>query len=51
MVDFSPNPQPGQEKKGEFFRVVFNSPILTDKVVADLVKSIVEIGQDYGQKE
>jgi glutamate decarboxylase len=50
LVDFSPNAKPGQEKKGEFFRVVFNSPILTDKVVADLVNSIVEIGEHFGRE-
>lgn len=38
LVDFSPHPN-GTE---EFFRVVFNSPILTDKVVDDLIEQIVQ---------
>lgn len=40
LVDFSPHP----EGRGEFFRVVFNSPILTDKVVDDLIEQIVKAG-------
>lgn len=47
LVDFSPNPNSAEKGKGEFFRVVFNSPILTDKVVEDLVSSIVEIAKTY----
>lgn len=40
LVDFSTNPlSPAQ---GEFFRVVFNLPILTDVVARDLVLSIVD---------
>lgn len=46
LVDFSPNSS-GTDNKGEFFRVVFNSPILTDKVIDDLVQSIVEVGAEY----
>lgn len=42
LVDFSPNP--AKESHGEFFRVVFNSPIVMDTVVDDLVSSIVELG-------
>lgn len=45
LVDFSPNPT--GEGKGEFFRVVFNSPILSDAVVDDLIASIVAIGAEY----
>lgn len=44
LVDFSPNT--AAKKQDEFFRVVFNSPILTDKIVDDLVESIIEIGHD-----
>ncbi|RLV93805.1 L-aspartate decarboxylase dtxS4 [Spathaspora sp. JA1] len=43
LVDFSPNPD-GSDK-GEFFRVVFNSPILTSDVIDDLIESIVEVGK------
>lgn len=46
LVDFSPNP--GHDEQGEFFRVVFNSPILTDKVIDDLIASIVEVGSHLG---
>lgn len=42
LVDYSPNPD--NHEGDEFFRVVFNSPILTDGVVDDLIKSIVEVG-------
>lgn len=51
LVDFSPNPNPGQEHKGEFFRVVFNSPILTDTVLEDLVGGIVRIGEGMAKEE
>ncbi|CAK9437880.1 uncharacterized protein LODBEIA_P22580 [Lodderomyces beijingensis] len=44
LVDFSPNPE--DDSKGEFFRVVFNSPILTDKVADDLIDSIVRVGSE-----
>lgn len=46
LVDFSPNPT-DKNNKGEFFRVVFNSPILTDTVVDDLINSIIEVGAEY----
>ncbi|KAG2736443.1 hypothetical protein G9P44_000533 [Scheffersomyces stipitis] len=46
LVDFSPNPT-SSDNKGEFFRVVFNSPILSDEVVDDLITSIVESGETY----
>lgn len=45
LMDFLPNP--AQDGHGEFFRVVFNSPILTDTVVDDLVASIVEVGASF----
>ncbi|CAH2352743.1 putative glutamate decarboxylase-like protein FG08083 [[Candida] railenensis] len=45
LVDYSPNPT-SQDGKGEFFRVVFNSPILTNKVIDDLVESIVAAGKE-----
>lgn len=45
LVDFLPDTS--NDAKGEFFRVVFNLPILTDKVVDDLVENIVAIGQEY----
>ena len=44
LVDFSPNPE--NDVKGEFFRVVFNSPILTDKIVDDLIESIIKVGSE-----
>lgn len=44
LVDYSPNTT-SSDGKGEFFRVVFNSPILTDAVVDDLVASIVAAGK------
>lgn len=44
LVDFSPNPD--DNTHGEFFRVVFNSPILTDSVVDDLVESIVAVAAE-----
>lgn len=45
LVDFSPNPT-SEDGKGEFFRVVFNSPILTNHVIDDLINSIVEAGKE-----
>lgn len=45
LMDFLPNP--GHDSHGEFFRVVFNSPILTDAVIDDLVESIVRVGATY----
>lgn len=47
LVDFLPNP--ARDGHGEFFRVVFNSPILTDSVVDDLVASIIEVGASFQQ--
>lgn len=47
LMDFSPNPK--KDEKGEFFRVVFNSPILTDQVIDDLVKNIVSVGAGFKQ--
>lgn len=46
LIDFSPNPT-SNDNKGEFFRVVFNSPILTDVVIDDLIKSIVNVGKEF----
>lgn len=43
LVDFSTNPLDAH--KGEFFRVVFNLPIITDKIVDDLVATIVDAGE------
>lgn len=43
LMDFSPNPANNQH--GEFFRVVFNLPILTDAIIDDLVESIERAGQ------
>ncbi|EGV63155.1 Glutamate decarboxylase 2 [Yamadazyma tenuis] len=48
LVDFSPHPQAGaQDEQGEFFRVVFNSPILTDAIIDDLVTAIVKAGEAF----
>ncbi|ODV66978.1 glutamate decarboxylase 2 [Hyphopichia burtonii NRRL Y-1933] len=47
LVDFSPNTSGGDSDKGEFFRVVFNSPILTDTVVDDLISSIIQVGEEF----
>ncbi|KAK6455783.1 glutamate decarboxylase 2 [Scheffersomyces xylosifermentans] len=49
LVDFSPDPT-NPDSKGEFFRVVFNSPILTDAVVDDLIASIISSGESYQQQ-
>jgi glutamate decarboxylase len=46
LVDFSPNTT-SDDGQGEFFRVVFNSPILTDKVVDDLIASIISAGDEF----
>ncbi|QBM88147.1 glutamate decarboxylase [Metschnikowia aff. pulcherrima] len=43
LMDFSPNP--ADDKHGEFFRVVFNLPILTDSVVDDLIQSIIDAAE------
>ncbi|OBA22732.1 PLP-dependent transferase [Metschnikowia bicuspidata var. bicuspidata NRRL YB-4993] len=43
LMDFSPNPS--DDTHGEFFRVVFNSPILTDAVVDDLIRAIVDTAE------
>lgn len=45
LVDFSPNPT--NKSKGEFFRVVFNSPTLTDSIVDDLIANIIDAGEMY----
>jgi Glutamate decarboxylase and related PLP-dependent proteins len=45
LVDFSPNPT--NKSKGEFFRVVFNSPMLTDSIVDDLIANIIDAGEMY----
>lgn len=42
LVDFSPNPN--GDNRGEFFRVVFNSPIINQSVVDDLIESIITTG-------
>ena len=44
LVDFSPNPV--DDTQGEFFRVVFNSPILSDKIVDELIASIISVGKE-----
>lgn len=44
LVDFSPNTDGDNQ---EFFRVVFNSPILTDKIIDDLINSIIVTGEQY----
>lgn len=46
LVDFSPNPS-ASGNGSEFFRVVFNSPILTDRIVDDLLLSIVNAGKSF----
>ncbi|KAI5959050.1 GAD2 [Candida pseudojiufengensis] len=48
LVDFSPNPN--DDSKGEFFRVVFNSPILTDKTVDDLIENIINVGDEFKEQ-
>lgn len=45
LMDFLPNPS--AEGHGEFFRVVFNSPILTDAVIDNLIASIVDVGSSF----
>lgn len=44
LVDFSPNPV--DDSQGEFFRVVFNSPTLTNEIIDDLINSIIEVGKE-----
>lgn len=46
LVDFSPNTT-SKDNEGEFFRVVFNSPILTDKIVDDLIHNIIQVGEEF----
>lgn len=48
LMDFSPNPH-AEEDHGEFFRVVFNSPILTDKVIDELIGEIIATGEEFMQ--
>lgn len=43
LVDFSNNPL--SPSKGEFFRVVFNLPILTDSVARDLALTVAEVAE------
>lgn len=45
LMDFSPNP--ANNTHGEFFRVVFNLPTLTDATIDDLVESIESVGKQY----
>lgn len=44
LVDFSPNPN--GDNSGEFFRVVFNSPNIDERVIDDLIKQIIHTGQE-----
>ncbi|KAG7794623.1 hypothetical protein KL929_004691 [Ogataea haglerorum] len=47
LVDYAPNPDDAanNEDNGEFFRVVFNSPIVSSDVVDQLIDKIVEVGK------
>ncbi|ODV97067.1 hypothetical protein PACTADRAFT_48832 [Pachysolen tannophilus NRRL Y-2460] len=45
LIDYSPNPNQLKDK-GEFFRVVFNTPSLTSGIVDDLINEIIVIGKD-----
>lgn len=45
LVDFSTNPL--SETQGEFFRVVFNLPILTDTIIDNLVQSIIDTAEGH----
>lgn len=45
LMDFSTNPL--SHEQGEFFRVVFNLPVLTDAFVDNLVKNIVDVAEGY----
>lgn len=44
LVDYLPHPD--KHDSEEFFRVVFNSPILTDEVVDDLIRGIEDVARE-----
>ncbi|AOA62256.1 Putative glutamate decarboxylase [Komagataella phaffii CBS 7435] len=46
LVDYSPNPDDVDNQHGEFFRVVFNSPILDDKTIDSLIDLIEQTGEE-----
>ncbi|CUM65417.1 uncharacterized protein PRCAT00003055001 [Priceomyces carsonii] len=50
LVDFSPPPWT-EGSRGEFFRVVFNSPILSDRTIDNLIAEIVASGKDYMKRD
>ncbi|QPG76518.1 hypothetical protein FOA43_003907 [Brettanomyces nanus] len=47
LIDFAPNPNDSVsgEDHGEFFRAVFNSPMITSDTVDELIRKIVEFGE------
>lgn len=48
LIDYAPNPNDAitGEDNGEFFRVVFNSPIVSSAVVDKLINRLVEFGRE-----
>lgn len=48
LTDFAPNPDDliSGEDHGEFFRVVFNSPIITSAIIDRLIDRIIEFGKE-----
>jgi len=49
LTDFAPNPDDSISgvDHGEFFRVVFNSPVVTANIVNDLIVSIQKFGKEF----
>ncbi|CDK25201.1 unnamed protein product [Kuraishia capsulata CBS 1993] len=52
LIDYAPSPdgKPIKGCGGEFFRVVFNSPVVTNEVVDRLIDNIVAIGGTLSEK-
>ncbi|GMG53576.1 unnamed protein product [Ambrosiozyma monospora] len=48
LIDYAPNPNDAitGEDNGEFFRVVFNSPIITSDTIDNLIDQFVVIGEN-----
>ncbi|GME66936.1 unnamed protein product [[Candida] boidinii] len=48
LVDYAPNPDDALtgNNRGEFFRVVFNSPIINSDIIDNLIDDIINIGSE-----
>ncbi|ODV85321.1 hypothetical protein CANARDRAFT_7967 [[Candida] arabinofermentans NRRL YB-2248] len=48
LIDYAPNPDDAitGEDNGEFFRVVFNSPVISSDVIEKLVDQLISIGTE-----